>query len=432
MSAIAASSIFVATLVFVLWQPRGFPIGYTALIGGAVALASGVVHLSEIPQVLGIVWDATLSFVAIILISSMLDQLGFFTWAALHVARLGAGKPVRTLVLILCLGAGVAALFANDGAALILTPIVFEMMRALGAPPRTIFAFVISCGFVADTTSLPLVVSNLVNIVSADFFHIGFLAYARVMLVPTLISLAATVGVLVLFFYRDLPGHFEVARLDEPRSALRDPSLLRLAWIVLGLLLAGYIVGALVHLPVSLVAWGAAFLLMAATRRRKALPLRRLLREAPWQVVLFSVGMYVVVWGMHSAGITAYLARLLQTLSAHGPWAATLGGGMVTAALSAAMNNMPTVMIGALSIGSLDGVTPTVQQLLLYANIVGADLGPKFTPIGSLATLLWLHTLAQRGVQIRFGSYMATGLKLTPPVLLATLAALCGWVLWLH
>ncbi|OZB51208.1 MAG: arsenical efflux pump membrane protein ArsB, partial [Thiomonas sp. 15-63-373] len=177
---IAALLIFILTLVFVIWQPRGLGIGYSALGGAAIALMFGVINWGDIPVVWHIVWDATFTFVGLIIISLILDDAGVFHWAALHVARWGGGRGRRLFPLIVVLGAVISAFFANDGAALILTPIVLAMLLALGFGPAAALAFVMACGFVADTTSMPLVISNLVNIVTAGYFNIPFDRYAAV------------------------------------------------------------------------------------------------------------------------------------------------------------------------------------------------------------------------------------------------------------
>ncbi len=418
-----AGSIFLLTLVLVIWQPRGLSIGWSASIGAMLALVTGVIHIADIPVVWNIVWNATAAFIAVIIISLLLDESGFFEWAALHVSRWGHGRGRLLFTWIVLLGAAVAALFANDGAALILTPIVIAMLLALGFSQRTTLAFVMAAGFIADTASLPLIVSNLVNIVSADFFGLGFTQYASVMIPVDMAAIAATLAMLHLFFRRDIPATYDVSLLKTPASAIKDLATFRAGWIVLLLLLVGFFILDPLGIPVSAIAAAGTAVLFVVAKRGHAINTGKVVRGAPWQIVIFSLGMYLVVYGLRNAGLTEYLSGVLNLLEDKGLWAATFGTGFLTAFLSSVMNNMPTVLIGALSI---EGSTATgvVKEAMVYANVIGCDLGPKITPIGSLATLLWLHVLAQKNMTITWGYYFRTGIIMTVPVLFATLAAL--------
>lgn len=420
---VSAALIFLATITLVIWQPRGLGIGWSAMGGAIVALLLGVISFGDVPAVWHIVWNATATFVAIIITSLLLDRAGLFEWAALHVARWGRGNGLWLFALVVLLGAAVSALFANDGAALILTPIVIAMLRALGYRDKATLAFVMAAGFIADTASLPLVVSNLVNIVSADFFGIGFDRYALVMVPVDLVSIAATLGVLLLFFRRDIPRSYDVGQLAAPASAIRDAATFRAGWVVLALLLLGFFVLDPLGVPVSAVAALGTLALLGIAARGHRISTVEVLKGAPWQIVIFSLGMYLVVYGLKNAGLTAQLALLLDRFAAGGVWGAALGTGVLTALLSSVMNNMPTVLVGALSIDASHAVGP-VREAMVYANVIGSDLGPKITPIGSLATLLWLHVLSAKGIRIGWGYYFRVGIVLTMPVLLVTLAAL--------
>ncbi|MCE7913787.1 MAG: arsenic transporter [Nitrosomonas sp. PRO4] len=424
---LTAVLIFIATLVLVIWQPRGLGIGWSALIGATTALLLGVVQLSDIPVVWHIVWNATAAFIAIIIISLLLDEAGFFEWAALHVARWGRGNGYLLFAYIVLLGAAVAALFANDGAALILTPIVMAMLLALGFSPSATLAFVMAAGFIADTASLPLVVSNLVNIVSADYFKIGFAKYAAIMIPVNIASVMGSLGVLFLFFRRNIPAHYDASQLKPPSKAIRDPATFRAGWAVLALLLIGFFGLESLGVPVSLVAATGSLVLLAVAARGHVINTRKVVREAPWQIVIFSLGMYLVVYGLRNEGLTGYITSLLDIFAGYGVWGATLGTGFLTAFLSSIMNNMPTVLIGALSIDATSA-SGVVKDAMIYANVIGCDLGPKITPIGSLATLLWLHVLARKNTVITWGYYFQVGIVLTVPVLLVTLAALAMWL----
>ena len=415
--------IFLLTLVFVIWQPRGLGIGWSACAGALVALIFGVIHLADIPVVWHIVWNATGTFIAIIIYSLLLDKAGFFEWTALHVARWGGGNGRKLFVLLVLLGAAVSALFANDGAALILTPIVVAMLLALRFSPKATLAFVMAAGFIADTASLPLVVSNLVNIVSADFFRIGFAQYAAVMVPVDIVSVIMTLVVLFLYFRRDIPVDYDLEQLKKPTDAIHDRATFIAVWWVLGLLLIGFFWLENLGVPISAVAAAGAAILLAVAGKGHIISTREVLKGAPWQIVFFSLGMYLVVYGLRNAGLTDYLTGLLNGFAQHGVWGAAIGTGFLTAFLSSIMNNMPTVLVGALSIdaATAQGV---VKEAMIYANVIGSDLGPKITPIGSLATLLWLHVLDKKSIQISWGYYFRVGAMLTIPVLLVTLSAL--------
>ncbi|WP_273861523.1 arsenic transporter [Pseudomonas sp. LA5] len=418
-----AASIFLLTLVLVIRQPRGLGVGWSAAGGAVLALLTGTVSLADVPVVWNIVWNATATFIAVIIISLVLDEAGFFEWTALHVARWGRGKSGRLFAYMILLGAVVSALFANDGAALILTPIVIAMLVALRFSPASTLAFVMAAGFIADTASLPLVVSNLVNIVSADFFQIDFGEYASIMWPVNIVSVAATLLMLWLFYRKDIPASYDPHALEQPQNAIRDRATFQAGWWILGFLLVGLFALEPLGIPISAVAAVCAAVLLIIAGKGSVISTRQVLAKAPWQVVLFSLGMYLVIYGLRNAGLTEALSSLLNTFASHGLWSATLGTGLTAALLSSIMNNMPSVLIGALSIqgGEASGV---VQQAMIYANVIGCDLGPKITPIGSLATLLWLHVLAQKGIRITWGYYFRVGCVLTFPILIATLAAL--------
>ncbi|MEA1919349.1 MAG: arsenic transporter [Campylobacterota bacterium] len=413
-----ASALFFVTLVFIIWQPRGLQIGTTAVIGAGLALTLGVVSFNDVITVTDIVWDATLAFIGIIILSMVLDQIGFFEWAALKMARLSKGNGHLMFVYILLLGAVVAALFANDGAALILTPILLAKMKHLNMKPLPVFAFLMAGGFIGDSASNPLVISNLTNIVTAGYFDIGFWEYAKTMFLPNLLSIIASIIVLWLYFRKDIPKYIDVENLASPESVIKNMTMFKLSWFFLALLMIGYFIGDIYNLPISVFALGGALIFLAIANYFKATKPWMTIKTAPWQVVWFSIGLYIVVFGLKNAGLTSYLAEIITDLQAQGDTIAVLGTGFLAAILSSVMNNMPTIMIMDIAIAEAG------HNALAYANIIGCNLGPKMTPIGSLATLLWLHVLAQKGVKITWGEYMKVGLVITPPVLLVALIGL--------
>lgn len=415
---ISASLVFLATLTMVIVQPRGLQIGTSAIIGAVVALILGIVSFSDVVEVSSIVWDATLAFIGIIIMSMVLDEIGFFEWCAIKMAKLSNGNGHLMFVYALLLGAFVSALFANDGAALILTPILLAKMRILQLNLKTIIAFLLAGGFISDSASLPFVFSNLTNIVTANYFNIGFLDYTLNMIVPFIVSVIVSIVVLWLVLRKDIPKEVDVSLLKNPDDVLKSKPLFYASWVFLALLLCAYFVGDSYDLPISVFALGGALIFLGVASYLKVARAWLTIKTAPWQVVWFSIGLYIVVYGLKNAGLTDYLASILVSLADKGDLVAVVGTGFISAFLSAVMNNMPTIMIMDISLANIG------NEAMIYANIVGCNLGPKMTPFGSLATLLWLHVLSQKGVNISFWQYSKFGMIVTPPVLLIVLLTL--------
>ncbi|MEA2100916.1 MAG: arsenic transporter [Campylobacterota bacterium] len=413
-----ATSIFLITLLFVIWQPRGLQIGTTAVIGAVVALIAGVVSVDDVFIVYDIIWDATLAFIGIIILSMVLDEIGFFEWSALKMAKLSNGSGVKMFFYSILLGAFVSALFANDGAALILTPILLAKMNILKLNTKTILAFLLAGGFISDSASLPFVFSNLTNIVTANYFNIGFTQFISNMLLPYIISVMASMLVLWVVLRKDIPKTVDINLLKNPDEVLKHKGLFNFSWIFLALLLVGYFIGDAYNIPISVFALGGGILFLAIATYTKTVEPKHIIKEAPWQVVWFSLGLYIVVYGLKNAGLTDSVHDILVYLNTQSQTIAVVGTGFLAAFLSAFMNNMPTIMVMDIALVDIK------NEAMIYANIIGCNLGPKMTPFGSLATLLWLHTLEKKGVKISFWSYSKFGLIVTPPVLLVVLLSL--------
>ena len=426
MEKIIALLIFILTLFLVIKKPKGIDIGWSATFGAVVSLLFGVVSIDDVYKVVKIVWDPTLAFIGIIFISLILDKIGFFEWAALHIIHFSKGDGVKLFIYLILLGAGISAFFANDGAALILTPIVYQKIKHLGLSQRYMLPYIMGSGFVADTTSLPLIVSNLVNILTADIFKIGFFEYASVMVFVNFFSLIATIVVLYFYFRKYLLKKVDLEAIEDkpPKYAIKDWFIFKLSWFVFLFLLIGFFVGEYYHIPVSIIIGIGAFILGVATYKEEIVDMKSLvIKETPWKIVVFSIGMYVVVYGLKNTGFTNFITYIIKQSTLISLDLGIITTGFLAAFLSSIMNNLPSVMLVNLSILDTGFDLPTMKYLA-YANIIGCDLGPKITPIGSLATLLWLYVLNQKGIQITWGYYFKVGVILTLPTLLFTLIGL--------
>lgn len=432
-----AIAIFILTIILVIWQPRGLGIGFSALVGALLTVVTGGVSLLDLLTVGETVWNATITLIALMIIAIILDEAGCFRWLALQVARWGMGRGRLLVFLIPWLGALGSMVLTNVATVFIWTSTVIEMLLVLRFPARATFAFVFITGFITDAASLLSPVSNPVSIISTDYFNSSGWRYVLVMIPVTVVAIATSWGVLWFYFNRYIPLTYDLTYLPPPHRALRDPLVCQWSLGIFGLLLIGYGLAQILSLPVSAIAViGALGLLGLAGRwfhtdAMAIIPLDKVWRGVPWQVILFSLGMYVVVMGLGNGGIMEWISQSLKELSGWGLTLTAMGTGFFATLLSGVSNNLPTVLLKAMVIQDLRDIEPGIQEVMVYANGIGCILGAKITPLGSLSTLLWLNILTRKGLRLPWVEYVGLSLILTLPVLWVSLLSLALWLPWL-
>jgi arsenical pump membrane protein len=418
-----AGVILLGVLALIALRPRGLPVAWPAAVGALVVVLAGLLSLPELFVIFGATWDAALTLIALFVLSETLESNGFFRWAALHLARVARGSGWRLYGLILLLTTGVTALLANDGAVLMLTPILVVLLAKIYPDKRLHLPYIFACGFFADAMSGLLIPSNLTNIIVADAHHLSYARSAVWMALPTVAVFLVAGAAFALRFRRRLAVPFDAANVKEPESAIGDWGLFRLGWGVLAGLVIGYIVGGELGLPVSLIACSGALILLLAVHLRGLRSAHAILAAAPWSILIYAFGMFAVVTAAFTAGTLEPVARLLQAAAQpNGGVRGPAEAGSLLALLAAAANNLPATLVGVLA---LHGATQ-VGRTVLYAILLGVDIGPKLTPFGSLATLLWLRVLRRNGISISWGHYLRENWWVT---LLALAAAFGGLAL---
>ena len=212
--AVAAVAVFAVTLFLMIKRPFRLRLGYAAGIGAVASLLLGTVSLGQAAQSFLNIWDAALAFLGIVALSVTLDAMGFFKWAALRVVKLAGGSGLRLFFYVSLLTAAVSILFANDSAVLILTPIVLEIVTCMGIDTKGKLAYLFSAGLMADTAAMPLITSNPINILSADFFKYTFIDHLIFMGPVAVATILSSLLFFYLFFRKQIPKAYDVKAAD--------------------------------------------------------------------------------------------------------------------------------------------------------------------------------------------------------------------------
>ena len=412
--------IFVLTLGVIMVRPYRISEALAAAVGATLMLIGGYLLPTEAVQVLKSQWNIYGFFLGLMIISAIADRAGIFDILAAQTGRLARGSARRLLFGIFLLGMLITAFLSNDATALILTPVVFAMVTRLRLPP---LPFMFACTFIADTASFLLPVSNPINILFLDSFGGGLGVYLQYMLLPSIFCIGFNITIFFFLFRTDLRRSYWLK--DLPSTELPNRAFLQFSLAALGCIAIAFVLASSVEAPLSLVALGGAAVLLIGAWHYGCLEWKRLRGEISWSLFVFISGMFLVIRGIENLGLTQWFAsRLMQIAGSN-----SLSSSMIVAGSTALganlINNVPMSIVAISTLHAM-GVSSQVHPWLIYAAMLGADLGPNLTTVGSLATILWLLILRRKGLEVSSVEYFKLGILVVP--VMVAVGAILIWL----
>ncbi|NES90372.1 MULTISPECIES: ArsB/NhaD family transporter [unclassified Okeania] len=437
--------IFLGTLILVFWQPKGLDIGFSAMIGACLTLTTGLVSLANMPTLIwAILVNTTFTLLALITISWILQQKGVFRWFGFHIANWNLGSGKLLFVTLLILVALVSAIFANYGSTLLFLPIVIEALILLKFTPKEIIPFLIACGLVADISSLPFSISNSVNYIATTTYNISFGSYIIIMLPISFVTIAASIVVLLFYFWPDIPRKYKKFRFRKnyleralPATSIEPKISLKLAEESQNkhnlYLQSEELLESEESHKISVNSLQNNYRFQDFISQTKFLTnycfsLFKLIFYPFLPVILFIWAMYIIVFGLSNYGLTDVIKYLLVQISGWGFSLAIIATGFLSAFISAVCNNLPSSLINILTIQTAPIIDYNISEAMVYATIIGCVVGAKITPIGSLSTLCWFYMIKRHGFQISWKNYCGISLAIILPILFISLLSLIIWL----
>lgn len=415
---ILALSLFAITIALTLLRPRGWPAPLWPALAGVGLIVSGLMGLERVLETL-IDGASALSFLfALLVYGALLERSGFFEWSALHGARLANGSLNRLFLNFYLLAALITFTLSLDTTAVLLTPILLALthqLRISAAP------FLVMTIFISNAGSLLLPVSNLTNILFAARFELGPAVFLKWMLLPQLAVLLLLYALLRFIFRDELRASFSAAALPEPARAIKESAYFKLCLLSFPLIAAGYLIAPSFGLTPSAPLFAASALLGLAALRLRILH-RDFILALPWGLFPLVFGLFLLVRFIGDSGLYAESLDALLQLGDSSHELFTLAS-LIGLATNLG-NNLPI----ALFIHDLfaQGLVAELagSGALLFASLIGANIGPLLTPFGSLATLLILSIAAKGGERLSLRRYLGLAALITPPLFIAAMAAL--------
>ena len=464
-----ALATFLLTVVLVLWRPGGLHEAVPALLGAVLMFLIGLLDRHDVLRVLAVVLNSAMTIISTFVMAAILEGTGFFRWAADRLLERAAGSGRQLFHLVLAFSACLTLFLNNDGSVLLGTPIFISLVQQLRVSPRVRFGYLLGACLIASAASPPIGISNMANLEAMSLVAISLTDHLRAVVLPALLGLATCWILLYAIFNWERPEQYALVQPPPPpppppppRPGLRpqrhpvpphapihpahhparpgspvprtpagppsepDFPFMWFALAVVVVVRLGFFAASLAGIRTYVVAMAGAAILLVANMYRRVLNPGAVVRQAPWHVLAFALGMDLVVFGMRNAGATGLLAARLGPLIRSGVLGASFAPGVLTAAISALLNNHPGLIIGALTLTDIADLGRTFLHLAYASVVLGTDLGALLTPVGTLASLLWFHILHRQGLRYTWWDYGRVTLVVIPVSFLVALSGLYG------
>lgn len=406
---VVAVALVVVVLVFAIARPRGLSEIVIAAPAAALVVVLGIVTPQQAGRELRELAPTVGFLAAVLALGHLADAMGVFTWIAAILHRRSGADPGHLLVLVFAAAALTTAVLSLDATVVLLTPAVIGAARRLGVPARPhSYATV----HLSNSASTLLPISNLTNLLAFSATGLTFLHFTALMALPWLVTIAIEFMAFRLFFAGDLDAVPSAAPVAESSAALPAP---RLALGVIGAVLAGFASSEFIGVAPVWVATAGVVVLAVPALRAGRTNLRRVVYAVDVWFCAFVLTLGVVVAGVADGPVGSWIGERLPTAPS---FAGLLAVAVVAALAANLLNNLPATLLLLAAFG------PTTPPEPVLAMLIGVNLGPNLTYVGSLATMLWRRVSARAGVAPSLGTFTVLGLITTPLTILAAVTAL--------